>query len=173
MVFCRNVLIYFTAEHAQAYLEQLAAVMRPSAYLFVGAAESLWPVTDRFDPIRLRDSFVYQRADRVVTSTSRVEHRPPTPVPPPAMEAAGSRPLDGVDGGHQPEADQTRLVAETGRAALTRGDHVAAVVAFRSGRTSPPTTRWPRCTSASRSRPAATRGGPAGVRSGSRGQPAR
>jgi len=48
VVFCRNVLIYFSPEHAKAFLDRLAGALAPGAFLILGSAESLWQVTDRF-----------------------------------------------------------------------------------------------------------------------------
>jgi chemotaxis methyl-accepting protein methylase len=59
VVFCRNVLIYLSHEHARAFLEQVADEIAPRA-LFVGSAEAIWPVTDRFDAVRIGDAFVHR-----------------------------------------------------------------------------------------------------------------
>ncbi len=59
VVFCRNVLIYFSPEHATAFLDKLADALPPGAILFVGSAETLWQVSDRFKAMRIGDSFVY------------------------------------------------------------------------------------------------------------------
>lgn len=60
VVMCRNVLIYFTKRHAELFLERLADVMDPAAYLFVGAAEMLWQTTDRFEPVQIGGHYVYR-----------------------------------------------------------------------------------------------------------------
>jgi chemotaxis protein methyltransferase CheR len=57
---CRNVLIYFTKRHAENFLERLAEAMDPAAYLFVGAAETLWQMTDRFEPAQIGACYVYR-----------------------------------------------------------------------------------------------------------------
>ena len=49
IVFCRNVLIYFTAEHAAAFVDRLADALPPDAHLFLGGAESM---LSRERPIR-------------------------------------------------------------------------------------------------------------------------
>jgi chemotaxis protein methyltransferase CheR len=68
IVFCRNVLIYFKPEHTTAFLERLADRMAPGAYLFVGSAETIWQVTDRFEPIHLGGTFVYRALARASRS---------------------------------------------------------------------------------------------------------
>jgi chemotaxis methyl-accepting protein methylase len=60
VVFCRNVLIYFTPERAKEFLERLSQALAPGAYLFLGSAESLWQVTDGFRAERIGESFVYR-----------------------------------------------------------------------------------------------------------------
>jgi chemotaxis methyl-accepting protein methylase len=60
VVMCRNVLIYFKLRHAESFLERLADAMPPTACLFVGAAETLWQMTDRFEPAQIGVSYVYR-----------------------------------------------------------------------------------------------------------------
>jgi chemotaxis protein methyltransferase CheR len=80
VVFCRNVLIYFSPGHTEAFLDALAAALSPGAYLFLGSAESMWHVTDRFEAVRLGDSFVYRRRDDAARRPPRtaMATRPPT-----------------------------------------------------------------------------------------------
>ena len=61
VVFCRNVLIYFSPEHATAFLTRLAGQLAAGAYLFLGYAETIWQVTDLFQPVRIGDTFEYHR----------------------------------------------------------------------------------------------------------------
>jgi chemotaxis protein methyltransferase CheR len=135
VVFCRNVLIYFSAEHARTFLDRLADTMAPGALLFLGGAESLWQVTDRFQAVRLGDSFVYQRCDPA-TSASKKNRRQAAPESSATVVRA---PADNA-GAHRhrrPPVDDTRpvpqavLAAEAGQDALASQDHAAAVVAFR------------------------------------------
>lgn len=48
MVYCRNVLIYFSNERKQRVLANLIAVMNPGAYLIVGGSEALGALGERF-----------------------------------------------------------------------------------------------------------------------------
>jgi chemotaxis protein methyltransferase CheR len=64
VVMCRNVLIYFKLRHAELVLDRLADTMNRAAYLFVGAAETLWQLTDRFEPAQIGVSYVYQPIPR-------------------------------------------------------------------------------------------------------------
>jgi chemotaxis protein methyltransferase CheR len=51
VVFCRNVLIYFDPETKTRVLEGIARVMPPDGLLFLGGAETVIGVTDRFKPV--------------------------------------------------------------------------------------------------------------------------
>jgi chemotaxis protein methyltransferase CheR len=63
VVFCRNVLIYFSPVHARAFLDQVADAL-PEASLFLGAAETIWQLSSRFETVRSGDTFSYRcRAD--------------------------------------------------------------------------------------------------------------
>lgn len=50
VVFCRNVIIYFSKATQRPLFERMAAAMRPGAWLYIGHSESLWKVSERFVP---------------------------------------------------------------------------------------------------------------------------
>ncbi len=52
IVFCRNVLIYFDAETKGKVLEQIASLMPADGKLFLGGAETVLGVTDKFEPVK-------------------------------------------------------------------------------------------------------------------------
>jgi chemotaxis methyl-accepting protein methylase len=135
IVFCRNVLIYFSAQHARTFLNRLADVLAPGAFLFLGAAESMWQVTDRYQAVRVGDSFVYQHAakirslprDSAVVARSepvatKLKRRPESPRPRPSVLPAG----DMTSVAPMPIGN-----AAAGQESLADGDYAAAVVAFR------------------------------------------
>ena len=61
LVFCRNVLIYFSLVLRKAIVERLANATAPYGYLLLGGAETLLGVSDLWQPRRLGASTVYQR----------------------------------------------------------------------------------------------------------------
>jgi len=60
VVFCRNVLIYFSAELKREILEKIAGVLKPDGYLFLGGSESTANYTDRFEMVKLPAGVVYK-----------------------------------------------------------------------------------------------------------------
>ena len=63
VIFCRNVLIYFSPELKSKILNQFANALNPGGYLMLGASESLTGLTDRFDMLRCSPGIVYQLKD--------------------------------------------------------------------------------------------------------------
>jgi chemotaxis protein methyltransferase CheR len=61
LIFCRNAFIYFSPRTVKQVVETLADHMPTPGFLFVGAAESLLSVTDRFMLEDLDRSFVYAK----------------------------------------------------------------------------------------------------------------
>jgi len=51
VIFCRNVLIYFDAQTKERVLEKMAALMPPDGLLFLGGAETVVGITERFKPV--------------------------------------------------------------------------------------------------------------------------
>ncbi|MEZ8095313.1 protein-glutamate O-methyltransferase CheR [Photobacterium swingsii] len=60
IIFCRNVLIYFSPEMKSKVLNQMAASLNPGGYLFLGASESLTGLTDKFEMIRCNPGIIYK-----------------------------------------------------------------------------------------------------------------
>ena len=51
VIFCRNVVIYFSKETQRVLFERYAEMLSPNGYLFIGDSESLHGVTDRFETL--------------------------------------------------------------------------------------------------------------------------
>ncbi len=51
IVFCRNVLIYFDQETKGKVLEQISTLLPPDGLLFLGGAETVLGVSDKFKPV--------------------------------------------------------------------------------------------------------------------------
>jgi len=63
VVFCRNVLIYFSDAAVQRAVGLFHEALAPGGYLFLGHAESLARVSSRFVPIRFQGAIVYQKPE--------------------------------------------------------------------------------------------------------------
>jgi chemotaxis protein methyltransferase CheR len=63
VVFCRNVLIYFSDETIRKAVALFHEILEPGGYLFLGHAESLARVTSAFTPIRFQGAIVYQKPE--------------------------------------------------------------------------------------------------------------
>ncbi|MEW9797607.1 CheR family methyltransferase [Alteromonas sp. CYL-A6] len=61
IVFCRNVLIYFSPEVKQKILQQIAASLQPNGILFLGASESISSAGDLFAMVKCHPGLYYQR----------------------------------------------------------------------------------------------------------------
>lgn len=83
VIFLRNVLIYFRISSQQRVLERIAEVLADDGYLFLGPAETVWQVSDRFEPVDFGACFVYRK---------RTSPRPlplPAPQPPRVIPSGG------------------------------------------------------------------------------------
>lgn len=60
IIFCRNVLIYFSAERKTDILNRMALSLNPGGYLFLGASETINGYTDAFEMIRSPHGVFYR-----------------------------------------------------------------------------------------------------------------
>lgn len=63
IVFCRNVLIYFSSELKKDILTRIAQSMNPRGYLFLGGSESPTSYVDMFEMVRTAYGVVYRLKD--------------------------------------------------------------------------------------------------------------
>ncbi len=61
LVFCRNVLIYFSPELKSQIISQIHGTLNNGRYLFLGASESLSNISQDFNMIRCNPGIVYQK----------------------------------------------------------------------------------------------------------------
>ncbi|MFC1516725.1 CheR family methyltransferase [Thermodesulfobacteriota bacterium] len=52
IIFCRNVLFYFSDEFKKDILRRIAEILRPGGYLFLGASESIFNYTREYEMLR-------------------------------------------------------------------------------------------------------------------------
>lgn len=140
IVFCRNVLIYFTTAHATSFLDRLASAMSPDAHLVVGASETIWQINDRFESVRLGSGYVYRpRRSRpaapsrpsttpVTVAVNETAARPSrtTVVRPVRVAAAPATPAAPAT-----SADASTVARLAGQTRLDAGDAAGAIVEFR------------------------------------------
>lgn len=63
VIFCRNMIMYFTIDAARDVIARLSAALRPGGYLFLGHAENLRGLSRDFHLCHTHRTFYYQRHD--------------------------------------------------------------------------------------------------------------
>jgi chemotaxis protein methyltransferase CheR len=81
VVFCRNVLMYFTPEKAERVVKRFARALAPGGYLFLGHAENLRGLSLDFELRHTHHTFYYQRKPVSTGSSAILESSqlPPSP----------------------------------------------------------------------------------------------
>lgn len=81
VVFCRNVLMYFTPEKARDVVRRISQALLPSGFFFLGHAETLRGLTQEFHLCHTHDTFYYRRrgADEAVVATATWAAAPQAP----------------------------------------------------------------------------------------------
>ncbi len=153
VVLCRYVLIYLTPEGSARFLDHVRATLGPDGVLLVGAAETLWHLSDAFTAEPVARAFVYRPRAREAPggmgapARTGPGPRPPAPAPaPPPAGAAPAAPPPPRRGARfraarapapderpppPPPAPDPAFLLRRGEEALARGDHGSAVSAFR------------------------------------------
>jgi len=60
VVFCRNVLIYFSADAKKDILKRIHATLKPGGYLFLGASEALNTLPELYSMVQCSPGIIYQ-----------------------------------------------------------------------------------------------------------------
>jgi chemotaxis protein methyltransferase CheR len=87
VIFCRNALMYFEPDQMRAVIERIARSLAPGGYLFLGHAETLRGVSDRFHLCNTNQTFYYQLGNCVEPDRGRIvqfaprQNRARTPQP--------------------------------------------------------------------------------------------
>lgn len=63
IIFCRNVMMYFDEAEQKRLVEKFYRCLNPKGYLFVGHAESLLGLTDKFQMVHRNSGTAYQRVE--------------------------------------------------------------------------------------------------------------
>jgi chemotaxis protein methyltransferase CheR len=103
IVFCRNVLMYFTPENFRAAVRRLSRALAPEGYLFMGSAETLRGISQDFHLCHTHGAFYYRRKNELELSRH-----------PPAL---GAEPEDWRQPPPEVEMDPSAWVEEIRRAA--------------------------------------------------------
>ena len=61
IIFCRNVLIYFSADLKKDILTRMHAALNPGGYLILGASESLNGLPDLYEMVQCHPGIIYRR----------------------------------------------------------------------------------------------------------------
>ena len=54
-------LIYLSPDHTRAFLRRIADTFPPATAIFLGAAETIWQVSDRFRAVPSGDTFIHRQ----------------------------------------------------------------------------------------------------------------
>ena len=76
MIFCRNVMIYFDEAEQKRLIEKFYRCLNPEGYLFIGHAESLFGLSDKFRMIHENNGTAYQRIEAARVSFFSEERAP-------------------------------------------------------------------------------------------------
>jgi chemotaxis protein methyltransferase CheR len=80
VVFCRNVLMYFSRDTARDVVRRIRQALRPRGFLFLGHAETLRGITPEFHLCHTNDTFYYQQPD-ACDAAAKITRAAPTDKP--------------------------------------------------------------------------------------------
>jgi chemotaxis protein methyltransferase CheR len=107
ILLCRNVMIYFRLPTIKRMVEKFSQSLRPGGYLFLGHAETLTYISDRFQRVQNAGGFYYRLREREGTKglpapwlttpaaapVRKADPKPlPAPLPPPAPRQSSPAP---------------------------------------------------------------------------------
>jgi chemotaxis protein methyltransferase CheR len=122
IVFCRNVIMYFTPESAAGLVQRLTRALAPGGYLFLGHAETLRGLSQDFHLCHSHGAFYYQRKDRLDPAAQRATGLSPQAIAAPApLRALPALSGDWVDAIGEATGRIARLADGTRQAAHEEG----------------------------------------------------
>jgi chemotaxis protein methyltransferase CheR len=86
LVLMRNVLIYFRRPLQRWVISQVAQVLSPEGYLFLGASETLWQIQDELESVDLGPCFAYRHRRSRPEPAPAAPPKRPRRIPPPEPE---------------------------------------------------------------------------------------
>jgi len=131
LLFCRNVLIYFETETIRQIIEKFSQSLSPQGYLFMGHAETMQNVSDRFRRHHQNNAFFYQKKEITTKKDSgkvpaAKMQRAEKAVPASAKAASKSTVAAAAPSQDAPQQDQKAVCPDPEqlyRDALTAFDH--------------------------------------------------
>ncbi len=112
VIFCRNVLIYFSPEAGRRLVQQLAGLLAPDGYLFVGPADH--DFCGELSPEQLEGNYLY----RAATPRARPAQLLPEPEP---LLVPAPEPVPGQAGGSPPPAPRAEVAPRAYAPLLAQG----------------------------------------------------
>jgi len=140
LIFIRNVLIYFRPESQRRLARGMARVLAADGFLFLGACETLWQLTDQLAPVDLGDCFCYRHPQRQPDRRRRTPAAAPpaqASTPPPPHPRPGAEPAPAGPPPSWPSRAEEALAAAV--RALAAGEVAAAREAVRAALATAPT----------------------------------
>jgi chemotaxis protein methyltransferase CheR len=122
IVFCRNVLMYFTPQGAQALVERIAGAIAPGGYLFLGHAETLRGLSHAFHLRHTHGTFYYQRKDAIDPASPEWEASDTSPSPTPVVESSDSW-VEAIDRSTDRVRALTEIPASAGASSASVAPH--------------------------------------------------
>lgn len=105
VIFCRNVIIYFTHETAKYVIEHFFDILNPGGYLFLGHSETLWKMSNKYSLVEIGDAFIYKKSlPRGINGRRFIPDRRmrKTPLPPGVREDRRKQTSRRSEGSEQP-----------------------------------------------------------------------
>jgi chemotaxis protein methyltransferase CheR len=76
VIFCRNILIYFTDDAKRKILAQLYQTLAPNGYLLLGSAENMYNLNDEFTTERYGATTIYRKRAAASTNQNSMANTP-------------------------------------------------------------------------------------------------